>query len=179
MGTVPVTIEEKRLVGHLKKKKAARVGKRNVYFNKSNKGKSTYIQGKVYSHKNDCMMQYRSSYELKFFMMLEEDDDVLSYRSEPLALPYVNSEGKHKVYIPDVLAVHSDGLLGIYEIKPQAMLSDIDVRLKARACIKHFRDIYEPQGVQFKYKFITEKHLFKSNKEYTDFVRMVKSGVLS
>jgi len=152
----------------VKKKKANKFNRVNVYFNSDSKGSSKYFLGKFYSHKNDRIFTYRSSYELKYFLDLENDPKVHSYLSEGLHIPYKNSWGKNKVYIPDLLVLYSDGSMKVIEIKPYEMLKDADVILKAEACRLYLKKNCKDQ--QITYQFITEKHLFKNQFDYLNFI---------
>ena len=83
---------------------------------------------------------------------------------------YKDSKGKNRIYIPDLIVVLEDGSVEVHEIKPKAMLIDIDVQKKAQACRAFATKTFEQK---VKYKFITEKELFKTNKEYIDFINNV------
>lgn len=166
--------EERRLVGYLTKKKKASGKKVNVYFNKKNSStkKTKYFNGKFYSNKNKTTFTYRSSYELKYFFELEADDNVINYLSEGMQIPYVDSEGEKKTYIPDLMILYADGSVRVVEIKPKAMLRDVNVQRKAAACRTYIRNHYKDKDIS--YKFITEVDLFKTNKEYTEFIEKYK-----
>ena len=164
--------QEKKLIGHLvKKKKAKRI---NIYFNKKVEGtnKTKYVTGSFYSSKNKDSYNYRSSYELKCFMELENNPLVVQYLSESFSLPYVDSTGKTRRYIPDILVLFSDGSMCVWEIKPLEMLKDADVQAKAKACRKYLRDTFKDRTIG--YEFITENKLFKTPKEYTEFLKTIK-----
>lgn len=183
MNSPIITEEDKKLVGALTKKKrqsgspsmsvkkVKRINKHNVYFNKGGSSGGTYCTGDFYSFKNNSTMKYRSSYELKFFRMLEDDDNIINYASEAFSLPYIKSDKTLRTYIPDVLALDSKGKFTVYEIKPQDMLKDIDVQKKAQACKIYIKKNF---GKNSEYKFITEKDLFESNKHYLDFLKEIK-----
>lgn len=159
--------DEKRLVGYLvKKKKAKRV---NVYFNKKTDGVVKYFNGKFYSTKNKTTYTYRSSYELKCFQQLERDNDVDSYLSEGMSMPYKDSKGVSRTYVPDLLVLYSNGSMCVFEIKPQEMVKDADVQLKAEACRKYLKETFTDTKVG--YKFLTENELFTGNKDYLDFLK--------
>lgn len=166
--------EEKRLIGHLVKKKKKSGKSVNVYFNKrvESTGKTKYVSGFFYSKKNNASYTYRSSYELMCFIKLEQNPDVIQYLSETMSIPYIDSKGLTRKYIPDLLVLFADGSMCIWEIKPLAMLKDADVKAKAAACKKHLRDAYKERNI--KYEFITENKLFKNTKEYTDFLNSIK-----
>ena len=148
--------EEKRLIGHLVKKKKKSGKSVNVYFNKrvESTGKTKYVSGSFYSKKNNASYTYRSSYELMCFIKLEQNPDVIQYLSETMSIPYIDSKGLTRKYIPDLLVLFADGSMCIWEIKPLDMLKDADVKAKAAACKKHLRDTYKERNI--KYEFITD-----------------------
>lgn len=169
-----LTEDEKILVKSLSKQKKMRgQGKVKVYFNKSIKNgerSGTYYTGTFHSKKSDGHFTYRSSYELRHFINLEDNPKVTSFYSEIMEVPYKDSKGKNRVYIPDLIVIMEDGSIEVHEIKPTAMLQDIDVQKKAQACRAFANKTFEQK---VKYKFITEKELFKTNKEYIDFLNNV------
>lgn len=167
-----LTEEEKILVKSLsKKKKLKGQGKVKVYFNKSKpNGKGTYYTGKFTSKKSQGVYTYRSSYELRHFLNLEADPSVESFHSEIMEVPYKDSKNKDRVYIPDLIVVYANGNIEIHEIKPKAMLQDIDVQKKAQACRAFANKTFEQK---VRYKFITECELFKTNKEYIEFINNI------
>ena len=159
--------KDKKLVGHLVKKKKAKG--LNVYFNKTKStGKPKYFSGKFYSKKNDDTYTFRSSYELKCFQDLEKDTTVSSYLSEVLNIPYTDRYKKERIYVPDIIVMYKDGTTCIWEVKPEAMLADYDVKAKAKACKSFMKTMYPDQEVG--YRFMTEKVLFKTDRAYVDFL---------
>lgn len=184
-----ITEEDKKLVGALVKKKkqasnampttkkvkrinrSSHSSKTNVYFNKGNSSGGTYLTGDFYSGKNDSTFKYRSSYELKFFQMLEEDKSIINYASEAFSVPYLDSNNNLRNYIPDILALTDKGNFTVFEIKPEDMLKDLDVQRKAQACKIFIKKTF---GKTSKYEFITEKYLFENNKDYTNFLKEMK-----
>ena len=165
------TEEEKILIKSVSKQKKLRgQGKVKVYFNKNKGDSGTYYSGTYYSEKTGTSMTYRSSYELRHFLNLEVNPKVISFHSEIMEVPYKDSKGKNRIYIPDLIVVLEDGSVEVHEIKPKAMLIDIDVQKKAQACRAFATKTFEQK---VKYKFITEKELFKTNKEYIDFINNV------
>lgn len=166
-----ITQEDKKLVGHLVKKKK-RTGKHvHVYYNKKKNGKSAYLTGKFYSKKNDKYFTYRSSYELRFYHMLENTPSVIMYESEPLKIPYKDTDGKYRNYIPDAIVFCKDGSIKVCEIKPEAMLDNIIVKRKSQACQTFFRKLLGDKGVTYSYEFITEKILFPKQGDYQKFLK--------
>ena len=156
----------------MKEKKRRGLGKVNVYFNKKAGSKeTTYCSGKHKSPKCEKEMTYRSSYELRHFMNLDTNPKVNMYYSEVIEIPYKDSTGKNRKYIPDIIVVYQDGTIEVHEIKPKEMLKDVNVQIKAKACRKF---LGESLDQPVKYKFITEEDLFSSSKDYTDFVKYCK-----
>lgn len=166
----PVTKEEKALVKHLSKKsKNKRV---NVYFNKKKSdGSSRYLTGTYFSKKNNKEVTYRSSYELRFYHILESDPTVLSYEVESIKIPYICPEGKSRNYIPDVIVMYNTGNIEICEIKPKFMLRDATVTRKANACGLYFYNLLKDSEVKHRYRFVVEEDLFETRKDYTDFLK--------
>lgn len=165
-----VTEEDKRLVGYLTKKKKTK--KVHVYFNKKRaNGKSNYLTGKHYSPKNKKEFTYRSSYELKFFFMLDLNPKVKSYEVESLKIPYRDEHGASRNYIPDVIVLYKTGRLEVCEVKPNAMLDNITVKLKAEACKNYFKSLFKDSDINYSYRFITEDDLFTNPTEYALFLK--------
>lgn len=162
--------KDKRLAIHLSK--SSKKKKINVYFNKTKSGKTKYITGKFYSKKCDATFDYRSSYELAYFHILEKDVDVLSYIYEPFEVPYRDSEGSVRNYRPDILVLFTNGSMQVSEIKPKAMLLDYDVQAKAKAARQYIADNYK--DINITYKFITESCLFKDTTAYANFLKTIK-----
>ena len=163
--------QDRRLIKSLSKKSKKK--KINVYFNKKSKtGKSKYITGKFYSKKNEDYYEYKSSYELAYFMQLEANDEVINFMYEPFEIAYIDSNNSRRMYRPDLLILYKSGLVLIAEIKPEAMLGDYDVQAKASAARAYIKDNYK--NIKIEYKFITEKMLFKDTKAYTDFLKEIK-----
>lgn len=165
-----VTEEDKRLVGYLSKK--SKTKKVHVYFNrKKANGKSNYLTGKHYSPKNKKEFTYRSSYELKFFFMLDSNPKVESYEVESLKIPYRDVDGASKNYIPDVIVLYKTGHLEVCEVKPNAMLDNITVKIKAAACKSYFNSLFKDRDIKHSYRFITEDDLFENATDYAMFLK--------
>lgn len=136
-------------------------------------GKGKYIQGDFYSEKNKENFPYKSSYELAFLHQVEKNPLVIQYIYEPFELYYIDSTGKRRIYIPDFMVLFTDGSMEIAEIKPRIMLQDFDVQAKGRSCREYLLENYK--DINISYRFITEKDLFNSDKEYKDFVKSIKA----
>lgn len=165
-----VTEEDKRLVGYLSKK--SKTKKIHVYYNRKSKtGKSNYLTGKHFSEKNKKEFTYRSSYELKFFFMLDLDNKVQSYEVESLKIPYIDNDGSKRNYIPDVIVLYKTGRIEVCEVKPNAMLDDITVKIKAQACKSYFNSLFKGSDIKYSYRFVTETDLFENSSEYALFLK--------
>jgi len=84
--------------------------------------------GFYYSIKTKKRIFYRSSYELKFINMLENDSSVYKYVYEPFYIKYTYNGNQHR-YVPDFII--NDKY--IVEIKPGAMLEDGKTKAKINA----------------------------------------------
>lgn len=135
-------------------------------------GKSKYVQGTYYSLKNECNIPYRSSYELAYLYQLEKNQNVLSYIYEPFDLYYTDSCRNQKIYKPDFMLLYIDGSMEIVEVKPTSMLGDFNVKAKANAARSYIKNTFKDVNMSF--KFVTEKDIFSSDKEYTDFLKSLK-----
>lgn len=96
----------------------------------------------------------------------------MNYIYEPFELYYNDVTGKRRIYRPDFMLLYADGSIEITEIKPKAMLKDFDVQSKARSCRLYIEENYK--DIKIQYKFVTEKDLFSSDKEYQDFLKSIK-----
>ena len=61
---------------------------------------------------------YRSSYELKFIVWLENNDKVKYWGSECFCIPYLYKDGTTHKYYPDYFIEMVDGTKLVIEIKP-------------------------------------------------------------
>ena len=134
-----------------------------AYFNREN----MYISGLFSSKKSRGKLRYRSSYEKYFMMLLEEDDNVLSFVSEPLGIRYVDAEKNQRTYIPDILILYADGSTELVEIKPKRMLKANNVRRKAAAA-QRFLMKFHPET---RFRFVTEDDIFDNLEDYKSKVK--------
>lgn len=79
--------------------------------------------GYFYSRKNRRSVAYESLLEKKCFLILEFDDDIVSYEEQPL---------KIENYVPDVLAVTKDGKNVLIEVKYSEEAENPDEKLSAK-----------------------------------------------
>lgn len=76
---------------------------------------------------------FRSKWEQRAMLLLDECSSVLSFQYEPLGVPYV-WEGKQRFTIPDFLVTMTDGSIVMVEIKPRGFTYNAKERAKAAAC---------------------------------------------
>ncbi len=100
--------------------------------------------GYFYSHKNGRSVAYESLLEKKCFLMLEFDDEILSYEEQPLKIGN---------YVPDVLARTGNGKGVLIEVKYSREAENPDERLSAK--FDALRRYCENGGWTF--KIFTEK----------------------
>lgn len=65
---------------------------------------------------------YRSSYEERYYTILDADDAVVGYEVEPFAIPF-EFAGVTLNYVPDVLLLYGDGRRELVEVKPAALVT--------------------------------------------------------
>jgi hypothetical protein len=86
--------------------------------------------GEYTSHKTGEVIFYRSSWELEYAKLLDQDNTVTTWDYEPFAIKYILGK-KKKNYVPDFLVTYSDGTVEIVEVKPFA-LEDTNVNRAKR-----------------------------------------------
>ncbi len=77
------------------------------------------------SPKCSTQINYRSSWELKYALHLDNNPNVVSYRYEPYAVEYVSNyrTGKRRNYWPDFEVRMKDGRLILVEVKPKRKMT--------------------------------------------------------
>ncbi len=132
---------------------SSRIQSERIISGKCNYRTGSKHQGNYYSAKNKKEMFYRSSYELTAYKILEQMSKVWKYENEPFRIPYIDSEGLTKNYVPDILVTYKDGSKELIEVKPECFVEDDMVMLKAEAAIKYC----DENDMEF--SFWTEKDL--------------------
>lgn len=79
--------------------------------------------------------KYRSGWELRVMMFLDENKHITHWASEAISIPYVNPlTGKKSMYIPDFFVVyenkHTVTKAEILEIKPKSQTSLLEAKSK-------------------------------------------------
>jgi len=87
------------------------------------------VRGWFYSAKNGRTFHYRSSWELFYMRILEEDKDVLSYGYETVRVPYLDAVGSKRFVVPDFLVNLVDGTKLVVEVRPVWRLNYKNTRM--------------------------------------------------
>jgi hypothetical protein len=121
--------------------------------------------GKVY---------FRSSYEKKAYIKLDEDDDVKNYKTEFVSTEYFNPEKQiNSSYLIDLFIEYIDESKKLVEIKPEKWLEDRIIKLKIEAGISKAKEMNVP------FEVWTEMNLFGHvyyKKNMQIFIEKIKSG---
>lgn len=112
-----------------------------------------FKKGIFYSNKNNSELKYDSSYELKAFEILEQKEDILSYKKCDFTIDYVLS-GKLRRYLPDIYITSTDGSSEIIEIKPEYQLDYEETKAKVAYASEYCKNN------NIKFSIWTEKQLF-------------------
>lgn len=89
-----------------------------------------HLKGKHQSPKAGNI-HFRSSYEKKAYLKLDEDENVKTYLIEEISIDYVHPKKKiTSQYLIDILVEYCDGTKKLVEIKPEKMLEDPVVQAK-------------------------------------------------
>lgn len=157
---------KRKAVRKKKDTKEEHIKKNGAYFNKGKK----YRSGKFFSIKAGREVEYRSLYEYAFYRGMDSDTSVVRYIVEPMKIPYTDSTGLRRNYIPDVLVLYSTGAVELCEIKPSSAKKAVNVQLKARAAVAFLKD----NRINAKYRLITEKEIFEKDGDYRKLLKEVK-----
>lgn len=143
--------------------------------NKWDKGK--YIIQNPHKYAGTSAPTYRSSWERKFMETCDARPDILKWASENIKIPYQNPlTGKFANYIPDFMIQYVDKSgtehVELIEIKPEVQttleaagkskrnLTEVHVNAAKWAAASEWA---QRKGIRF--RVITEKHIFPSNKK--------------
>ncbi len=89
-----------------------------------------HLKGKHQSPKAGNI-HFRSSYEKKAYLKLDEDENVKTYLIEEVSVDYIHPNKKiTSQYLVDILVEYCDGTKKLIEIKPEKMLEDSVVQAK-------------------------------------------------
>lgn len=94
-------------------------GSKKYWNSRVNRG----THGMFYSRKNRKKLRYDSSWELERMQYLEADETVVSYKKNPVQIPYALN-GQAHYYFPDFMVEYVNGTKVLEEVKPKAFLKD-------------------------------------------------------
>jgi hypothetical protein len=100
------------------------------------KRKGHYIRG-TYTSPIAGECKYRSGWELKVMVYLDENPDVESWSYEKTVIEYVSNVRSKKIrkYYPDFLVKYKDGRSELIEVKPKRKLEQLTVKKKMTAAM--------------------------------------------
>jgi hypothetical protein len=115
--------------------------------------------------------RYRSSWELRIMMFLDENKHILKWASEAIAIPYINPlTGKRANYIPDFFVMYENKYhktsAEIIEVKPKSQTSLQEAKTrhdKAHAIVnqaKFTAATYYCKQQGFVFRVISEDSIF-------------------
>jgi len=96
-----------------------------------------YKSGYVYLEKFDLSLFFRSSYEEKALLFLENLRGVVDVDTEAIRIKYEDKEGYTHYYLPDILVKDEKGNCCLIEVKPSYQLEDEVNQLKFRAGVQY------------------------------------------
>lgn len=101
----------------------------------SGKYNSWFKKGTFESNKTNSTVIYQSSWEKKFIEHLENDDNVLFYKSQPFSIQYFYLQNRN--YIPDIHVIYKNGINKIIEVKPLSLI-DAQINIAKFAAANKF-----------------------------------------
>ena len=139
---------------------------------KTYKGKFTLKNPEKYMG-NPNNVVYRSSWELKMFVRLDSDPNIVRWASEEFSIPYLSPiDNRLHRYFPDIYAENANGEKFVFEIKPDSQtrppakksrqtkryLTEVSTFLVNQAKWEAAERFCSERGWSF--QLVTEKHLF-------------------
>lgn len=133
---------------------------------------SRYVQGtfnpasarKLFESQKTKPIIYRSSWERRFIIWLENSSNVKRWGNECIGIPYISPlDNKQHVYYPDFIVEFTDGTTSLIEVKPHSetikptnMKSQYAVNTYVRNVAKWKAANYFCQKNGIKFSIITE-----------------------
>ena len=88
------------------------------------------VTGYFSSYKNKRQINFESKLEHDFYLLLEFDEQVKSYKEQPFNIYYIYQDKKRR-YTPDTLVNYIDGTQKVFEVKPIFKIqNDIELQEK-------------------------------------------------
>lgn len=87
---------------------------------------------------------YRSGWELRVMMDLDNSPDVVSWSSEPVAIPYFDiSTKKSRRYYPDFMVKKKDDSIWMIEVKPERQTKPPKEAKTKRGGARYLKEVAE------------------------------------
>lgn len=83
-----------------------------------------WCKGQYVSTKTGRTVNYRSSWELAYAKLLDNDPNVTYWEFEKFHLTYTTPQNKKRRYIPDFIVCYADGHQELVEVKPNKLTSN-------------------------------------------------------
>lgn len=116
-------------------------------------GRNNHRSGAYLSNKTERQCWFRSSWELAAMQYLDKNENILSWESESIRIPYRYNDNK-RWYVPDFIVTFVDRHREIWELKPQKFCENEKTILKSEAAKKYCAE----NGVE-SYKLLTKEIL--------------------
>ena len=129
-----------------------------------------YKHGWITLDRLGIKVYYRSSYELRALLLLDNYSGVIKVSSESIRIEYKKEDESIHYYIPDLLVTTIDGLTYIVEIKPKGFVGASENQIKFEAARKY--------AAKHNMIFLvwTEDILFNKNGVTTELARATSSA---
>jgi hypothetical protein len=121
--------------------------------------KKSYISctGYFASYKNKTQIAFESVLERDFYMLLEFNENVISYVEQPITINYDYKYGSKRRYTPDCLVNYKNGTQQYYEVKYiNEIRNDIELREKLDFLKSYFYNEYT-----LKFDIFTDEEICK------------------
>lgn len=125
--------------------------------------KKSYISctGYFASYKNKSQIAFESVLERDFYMILEFNNNVVSYEEQPLSIQYDYIDGNKRRYTPDTLVTYKNNLQILYEVK---YANEIRNNEKLQEKIAYLKK-YLSEKYQLDFEIFTDEDI---NKDYLE-----------
>lgn len=94
---------------------------------------STFHMNGWFDSKKAGKIWFRSSYELKAMMKLDDDDLISSFKYEPFSIQFNDESGATKNYILDFEVFYKNGTKKWIEVKPASLVESLENKVKIAA----------------------------------------------
>ena len=121
--------------------------------------KKSYISctGYFASYKNKTQVAFESVLERDFYMLLEFDNNVVSYEEQPITINYEYKDGTSRKYTPDCIVKYKDRTEKYFEVKYKNEIeNDIELYGKLEFLKTYFHDEHI-----IKFEIFTDKDFSK------------------